>query len=271
MSKIGVTVLASGSNGNCAVVHSGSQAIMVDCGISLRTLRRRMKEEAVDESWIKAILITHEHADHIQGARVAARHFGVPIYATARCAEVLRARFEFGMMNLIAACNDFPLSGFNVRAFPVPHDAVDTVGYVFTRESTKIGLATDLGQTNPMANFQLRDCNTLVLESNYDVNMLASSKRPWPLKTRILGPSGHLSNADTYVFYPAGPLGTIKSAAALVPDDDNIYSEFFGGRGLVQYEYDAKSKTQDWWSELAALCVPNRPQEMFYLITVSGS
>ncbi|MBR6470673.1 MAG: MBL fold metallo-hydrolase [Victivallales bacterium] len=202
MSKIGVTVLASGSNGNCAVVHSGSQAIMVDCGISLRTLRRRLKEEAVDESWIKAILITHEHADHIQGARVAAQHFGVPIYATARCAEVLRARFEFGMMNLIAACNDFPLSGFNVRAFPVPHDAVDTVGYVFTRESTKIGLATDLGQTNPMANFQLRDCNTLVLESNYDVNMLASSKRPWPLKTRILGPSGHLSNADSAKFLP---------------------------------------------------------------------
>lgn len=78
-------------------------------------------------------------------------------------------------------------------------------------------------------------------------------------------------DANTYVFYPAGPLGTIKSAAALVPDDKAIYSEFFGGRGLIQYEYDAKSKTQDWWSELAALCVPNRPQEMFYLITVSAN
>jgi len=78
-------------------------------------------------------------------------------------------------------------------------------------------------------------------------------------------------NANTYVFYPAGPLGTIKSVLPLVPDSSAMYATFFGGKGLIQYEYDAKSKTQDWWSELTALCVPNRPQEMFYLITISGS
>lgn len=78
-------------------------------------------------------------------------------------------------------------------------------------------------------------------------------------------------NANTYVFYPAGPLGTIKSVLPLVPDSSAMYATFFGGKGLIQYEYDAKSKTQDWWSELTALCVPNRPQEMYYLITVSGS
>lgn len=74
-------------------------------------------------------------------------------------------------------------------------------------------------------------------------------------------------NANTYVFYPAGPLGTIKSVLPLVPDSSAMHATFFGGKGLIQYEYDAKSKTQDWWSELTALCVPNRPQEMFYLIT----
>ena len=78
-------------------------------------------------------------------------------------------------------------------------------------------------------------------------------------------------NANTYVFYPAGPLGTIKSVLPLVPDSSAMYATFFGGKGLIQYEYDAKAKTQDWWSELTALCVPNRPQEMFYLITVSDS
>lgn len=78
-------------------------------------------------------------------------------------------------------------------------------------------------------------------------------------------------NANTYVFYPAGSLGTIKTVAPLVPDKSAMYATFFGGRGLIQYEYDAKAKTQDWWSELTALCVPNRPQEMFYLITISGS
>jgi hypothetical protein len=78
-------------------------------------------------------------------------------------------------------------------------------------------------------------------------------------------------NANTYVFYPAGPLGTIKSVLPLVPDSKAMYATFFGGKGLIQYEYDAKSKTQDWWSELTALCVPNRPQEMFYLITYSAN
>lgn len=77
-------------------------------------------------------------------------------------------------------------------------------------------------------------------------------------------------NANTYVFYPAGPLGTIKSVLPLVPDSKAMYATFFGGKGLIQYEYDAKSKTQDWWSELTALCVLNRPQEMFYLITYSA-
>lgn len=77
-------------------------------------------------------------------------------------------------------------------------------------------------------------------------------------------------NENTYVFYPAGPLGTIKSVLPLVPDSKAMYATFFGGKGLIQYEYDAKAKTQDWWSELTALCVPNRPQEMFYLITYSA-
>ena len=77
-------------------------------------------------------------------------------------------------------------------------------------------------------------------------------------------------NANTYVFYPAGPLGTIKSVLPLVPDSKAMYARFFGGKGIIQYEYDAKSKTQDWWSELTALCVPNRPQEMYYLITYSA-
>ena len=77
-------------------------------------------------------------------------------------------------------------------------------------------------------------------------------------------------NANTYVFYPAGSLGTIKSVLPLVPDSSAMYATFFGGKGLIQYEYDAKAKTQDWWSELTALCVPNRPQEMYYLITYSA-
>lgn len=87
---------------------------------------------------------------------------------------------------------------------------------------------------------------------------------------KVVRTSMRTFNANTYVFYPAGALGTIKSVLPLVPDSKAIYARFFGGKGLIQYEYDAKSKTQDWWSELTALCVPNRPQEMFYLVTYSA-
>lgn len=86
-------------------------------------------------------------------------------------------------------------------------------------------------------------------------------------EAKLVRTSMRTFNANTYVFYPAGPLGTIKSVLPLVPDSKAMYATFFGGKGLIQYEYDAKAKTQDWWSELTALCVPNRPQEMFYLIT----
>ena len=203
MSQIGVTILASGSNGNCTIVHCGDQAIMIDCGISLRTLRARIHETGIQESWIKALLITHEHTDHISGAKVVAAHLGVPIYATPKCVEKLQAKFHFGPMTMIALCADFMLAGFTIRAFPISHDAVEPVGYVLARESAKIGVATDLGQTNQMTHFQLRDCSTLVLESNYDLNMLAASSRPWILKNRILGPIGHLSNADSAKFLPS--------------------------------------------------------------------
>ena len=176
---------------------------MIDCGISLRTLRARLKETGLQETWIKALLITHEHTDHISGAKVMASRLGVPVYATAKCADKLQKVFQFNALTMISHCADFNLAGFTIHAFPIPHDAVDPVGYVVTRESTKIGVATDLGQTNQMTHFQLRDCNTLVLESNYDINMLAASSRPWTLKNRILGPVGHLSNADNAKFLPA--------------------------------------------------------------------
>ncbi len=194
MGGVGVSVLASGSNGNCIIVHCGDDAVMIDCGISFRQLRMRMQQEGLDERMIRAIFITHEHDDHVKGLPVTARQLGVPVYAAGRCAQWLAARNENLEITMIHACTDFIVAGFKMRSFPVQHDAVEPVGYVACRDSVKIGIATDLGRANQMTAFQLRDCSTLVLESNYDVNMLAASSRPWGLKQRILGPTGHLSN-----------------------------------------------------------------------------
>lgn len=196
MAPIGVTVLASGSSGNCIIVHCGDDALMIDCGISKARIRSALAAAQIDESAIKGVLITHEHQDHVSSLPAVGRHFNVPVYATRLCAETLRGRKNMPPMTMINTCHQFPLGGFNVLAFPVPHDAVDPVGYVITRDSCRVGIATDFGATNAMTDFQLRDCSTLVVESNYDLNMLAASARPWRLKQRILGPIGHLSNPD---------------------------------------------------------------------------
>jgi phosphoribosyl 1,2-cyclic phosphodiesterase len=203
MPQIGTTVLASGSNGNCTVVHCGDRALLIDCGISLKVLRERLAKANICESWIKAILVTHEHSDHIGGLDVVARHLGIPVFVTRLCAEALHKKgLDTAYMTVINVCTDFELAGFVLRAFPLQHDAVDPVGYIAAREAVKIGIATDFGKANAMTDYQLRDCSTLVVESNYDINMLAASKREWRLKQRIIGPIGHLSNVDAAEMLP---------------------------------------------------------------------
>ncbi len=197
---IGISVLASGSSGNCTVVHCGDQAVLIDCGISYKQVCKTMQQSGLDPAWIKAILITHEHSDHVAGLSVTSRHLGVPIFATQRTAAAIRLlhpKEEFAAMVPYAPCSDFTVAGFTVHSFPVPHDAKDPMGFVVARESSKVGIATDFGAPNQMTDFQLRGCDTLVVESNYDVNMLAASTRRWDLKQRILGPFGHLSNPDS--------------------------------------------------------------------------
>ena len=208
MPGVGITVLKSGSDGNCTVVHCGESALLIDCGVGLKALRAGLEQAGIQEQWIKGILITHEHADHVKGLDVVARHLGVPVYATRLCADYLRGHIKKApAFTLIEKGSDFGVGGFGVRAFPLQHDAVETVGYMLTHESTKVGVATDFGAATATTDFHLRGSDTLMIESNYDLNLLAASTRPWRLKQRILGPHGHMSNPDC-----AEMLGRILSA-----------------------------------------------------------
>jgi phosphoribosyl 1,2-cyclic phosphodiesterase len=190
-------VLGSGSSGNAVVVESDGECLLVDAGFSCRELERRMKEVGMDPGAVVALVLTHEHGDHVRGAPRFSRRFGVPVYATAGTLEGLRLpEFTPGPF-VVGAGRPFEVGRFHIEPFSVPHDAREPVGVVLSNgEGARIGLAADLGRRCSEAWARLRDLDALILESNHDLEMLMKGPYPWPLKHRIAGEMGHLSNQD---------------------------------------------------------------------------
>ncbi len=194
-----VCVLASGSKGNCIYVSGGGTSLLVDVGLSARMAVARMQSAGLDPASIQAVLFTHDHVDHYQGIEVFSRKFPVRLFAN----EGTAAGIELGCPKLareweiFETASTFEIGGLRIEAFTVPHDAADPVGFVFDDGESRLCVATDLGQATPLIRAKLATCHAAVLESNHDYDMLMQSGRPWPLKTRIAGRSGHLSNADS--------------------------------------------------------------------------
>ncbi|MBN2449404.1 MAG: MBL fold metallo-hydrolase [Lentisphaeria bacterium] len=194
--SLGMTVLGSGSRGNALVLHADDFAVLVDAGFSDRELARRMQAAGVECGSVRAVVISHEHSDHVKGLRAFASKRGLAIYANRATAEVLRHRdSRIGPMTIFASGNPFSVGPFQIHPFSIPHDAIDPVGFLVQVDAYRIGIATDLGHASHLVTYQLRGCDALVLESNHDVTMLGNSTRPWSLKQRILSRHGHLSNA----------------------------------------------------------------------------
>ncbi len=195
--SFGLTVLGSGSSGNATVVHAPAGDILVDAGFSGKELQARFASAGLDPSRVKALLVTHEHSDHVKGCRIFSERYGVPVYATQRTQAILAQGNWIGERKaLIAAGSPFSLCGVEVSPFSVPHDASDPVGYTFSFGGRKIGVATDMGAMNMLSLQRLKGCAALVLESNHDLDMLRNSTRPLHLKRRIMGRLGHMNNVD---------------------------------------------------------------------------
>ncbi len=196
--RLGVTVLGSGSAGNALVVHSPEGNLLVDAGFSLVELRRRLEAAAIPAESLRAILVTHEHSDHVKGLRVTAKALKIPVFCNRLTAECLRGKDlapESGLQ-LFTAGAAFRAGAFTVEPFSIPHDAVDATAFTFHLDGLKFGLATDLGHAGPLVLHHLRECDLLVVESNHDPKMLWASARPPHIKQRILSRIGHLSNED---------------------------------------------------------------------------
>ena len=207
--SVSVSVLASGSRGNCALVQTSTTRILVDAGISCRETFRRMKALGEDPRLLSAIVITHEHSDHVYGLAVLARKLRVPVFMTGATHQTwARAmRDENGvcptMERLEAFCagKSFQIGDIAVTPFTIPHDAADPVGFTFRAEGVKIGIATDLGYIPASVRDHLRNCEVLMLESNHDVEMLRVGPYPWSVKQRVMSRVGHLSNDALAQFF----------------------------------------------------------------------
>jgi phosphoribosyl 1,2-cyclic phosphodiesterase len=192
-----LTVLGSGSNGNCALLATETSRILIDAGFSARQICQRLESIGVRPECLDAILITHEHSDHVTGLEVFCRKYKVPIYSNPRTAESLRCGIlaEYGVWRLFETGAAFNINDIEVQTFYVPHDAVDPVAFVFASGNGSIGFLTDLGYAPRLALERLRGVHTLMIETNHDERMLQDdAKRPWSVKQRILSRHGHLSN-----------------------------------------------------------------------------
>ena len=191
-------MLGSGSAGNSALIATRHCKILIDGGLSARQLVFRLEQCGVTPDQLDGVLLTHEHGDHVCGLEVLCRKFEVPIYCNALTAEAIRCSGsldEHRNWRLFHTGAEFSICDIIVQTFPVPHDAVDPVGFTFHAGTRSLGFITDLGYATKMLTERLRHVHTLVIETNHDEKLLQNDPhRPWPVKQRIQSRHGHLSN-----------------------------------------------------------------------------
>ena len=190
-----VITLASGSRGNSLLIESACSRILVDVGISCRKLTGKLEELDISPGTIDAILVTHEHQDHVSGLRPTARKYGVPYFLSRKTLEALTPRIGvIGGSCVIESGVAFRVKDVTVHPFSISHDAADPLSYMLQSSSSKVTIATDLGVAGHLVRERLRHSNLVVIEANHDEEMLKKGPYPWPLKQRIMSNRGHLSN-----------------------------------------------------------------------------
>ncbi len=190
-----VASLGSGSRGNATLVQQADTCVLVDCGFSRRETERRLAALGLDPAVLTAILVTHEHADHLGGVLPLARRYRLPVYMTAGTARAASTR-RGDQLHIIGSGERIRVGGLQVEAVAVPHDAREPVQYIFDATGVRFGVLTDLGSITPHVVDRYRHCQGLLLEANHDRELLAAGPYPPSLKRRVGGNWGHLSNCQ---------------------------------------------------------------------------
>ena len=191
-----ITSLNSGSNGNCYYIGNEEEAILVDAGISCRETERRMKRLGLQMDKVKAIFISHEHSDHINGLRVLSKKYQLPVYITSATQRFGNIELEQKLVRRFKANQPVLIGELSITAFEKEHDAGDPHSFIVSSSSVNIGVFTDIGIACDRVIRYFRQCHAAFLEANYDEDMLMKGSYPYHLKKRISDGNGHLSNAQ---------------------------------------------------------------------------
>ena len=203
--KIKFICLASGSSGNCYYLGTDKHGILIDAGIGIRTIKKELKEINVSLSNVCAVFITHDHADHIKAVGHLGEKYNIPVYSTKEIHEGINKSYCMTeklstSVHYINKDEPMKIDEFKISAFEVPHDGTDNVGYCIEIGDKIFSFLTDLGHITETAAHYICKANYLILEANYDLEMLRMGPYPKYLKERISGPNGHMSNTDTAEF-----------------------------------------------------------------------
>jgi phosphoribosyl 1,2-cyclic phosphodiesterase len=195
--NLAVCVLASGSKGNSIYISDGFTAILIDAGLSAKEIKHRLKSRGLSPRDLNAILVTHEHSDHIQAVSVLSRQLKLPIYLSRNIEKKVSRRNSLYEIRAFDSGSSFRIDNLAIQPFAVSHDATDPVGFTIGQNGSRIGVATDLGAVTAHVKENLKHCQLLILEANHDPHMLQNGPYPWHLKQRIQSSSGHLSNEQS--------------------------------------------------------------------------
>lgn len=192
--------LGSGSKGNATLVRSANALLMIDCGFSLKYMLTALESKGCSPADVTAILVTHEHGDHVAGVNTFAKRFNTPVYLTAGTARSGKVDAQKARLHTVQPDKAFTIADITIQPVTVPHDAREPCQFVFRSAGKTLGVMTDLGSISPHVASHFQACDSLLLEANHDVDMLWGGSYPPSLKQRVLSDWGHLSNVQAAAF-----------------------------------------------------------------------
>jgi phosphoribosyl 1,2-cyclic phosphodiesterase len=219
-------LLGSGSRGNATLVEEGDTCLLIDCGFSVREVERRLARLGSSAERLSAILVTHEHHDHLAGVGALSRKYRIPVWLSAGTGAAGAKRLgEVPQRSLLNCHSDFAIDGLSLHPFPVPHDAREPCQFVFSNGDKRLGLLTDTGRSTQHIERQLDGCDALILESNHDLQMLADGPYPPALQARVGGNLGHLSNDQAAEILQRIDTGSLQHVVAAHLSEKNNLPE----------------------------------------------